>query len=71
MDLNVLNLIYFLILQKRALTLFSFNRKIMNMILPTKICINFHTQIFNTFQKVLFASMIALKKWEKMLFISP
>ena len=30
----------------------EFNGKIINMMLPSKICINFHTQVFHTFRRI-------------------
>ena len=53
MDLNILRLTYFLILKRRALALFTLmERSLTNGILPTKVCINFYTYVFNTFSTV-------------------
>ena len=30
----------------------QFNRKIIKMIFPVKICIDFHTQVFHTFSRI-------------------
>ena len=53
MDLNILRQTYFFILKKDSIGPIQFNGKIINTILPTKVCINFHTQVlFNTFSRI-------------------
>ena len=52
MDLDILRLTYFLPWKRRAFALFGFNGKMINMILPTKAFINFHTQVFNTSSRI-------------------
>ena len=47
MDLNILKLICFLILKKESISSIQFHGKIINMMLPSNICINFYTQVFN------------------------
>ena len=44
MDLNILRLIYiFSHFEEKSISSIQFNGEIINMILPTKVCINFYT----------------------------
>ena len=38
--------------EKESIGSVNFNGKIINMILPTKVFINFHSQVFNTFSRI-------------------
>ena len=48
MDLIILRLTCFFHFEKESIVCIHFNRKAIDMILSTKVCINFHTQLFNT-----------------------
>ena len=48
MDLDIIRLTYFLA-GKKSIGSIPFNGKTINMILPTKLCTSFHSQVFNTF----------------------
>ena len=50
MDLNILRLTYFFRFKKEDIGSIQINVKIIFTILLTKICINFHTQVFNAFR---------------------
>ena len=47
MDLNILRLTLF-----SSIESIQFNGKIINMILPAKVCMNFHTKVLNIFSKI-------------------
>ena len=38
--------------EKKGFCSFQFNENIINIILPTKVCINFQTQVYNTFSRL-------------------
>ena len=38
--------------EKERIGSIQFNGKIINMMLPSKLCINFNTQVFNTFSRI-------------------
>ena len=42
MDLNTLRLTYFFHFEKKSIDPIQFNREIIKIVLPTKICNNFH-----------------------------
>ena len=51
MDLKILRLT-FSHLKKERIGSIQFNGKDISMMLPTKVCINFHTQVYNTFSRI-------------------
>ena len=52
MDLNILRLTLFSSIEKESIESIQFNGKIINMILPAKVCMNFHTKVLNIFSKI-------------------
>ena len=55
MDLNNKTNI-FSYFEKKSIGSIQFNEKIIHMIFPIKICINFHTQVSNTFNRIYFVT---------------
>ena len=51
MDLDIIRLTYFLA-ERKSIGSIPFDGKIINMILLTKLCISFHSQVFNAFNRI-------------------
>ena len=53
MDLNILRLAnIFAYFEEKSISSIQLNGETINMILPNKVCINFHTYVFNTFSRI-------------------